>query len=145
MQLDRTRPAPDIRLRTCAGEEFQLSDLRSKQPAVLIFTGDALTEDVQARLADFAAQRAAFAKWSTAVVVLALPSVSCESLADWPYPVLLDENGEAHRRYLPDSAFAIFVLDRYMAPLAVETPGDMPISASEAVEDIRLSELSCAI
>lgn len=145
MQFDQTRPAPDIRLESCAGEEFQLSVLRSKQPAVLIFTGDALTDDVRVRLAEYGAQQEAFAAEKVTVVIVTPLSISSDGLPDLPYPVLLDAGGEVHRRYLLESAFAIFVLDRYNAPLAIETPGDAPIRATEAVEDIRLSELSCSI
>ena len=138
--LDRKQAAPSILLPDTNGKQVRLNSFRGKQPVVLIFWPCTET-DSSGALEEFVAHIPGFEKWRTKILVI---TRSNEVVPDVPFQVLIDADGTVWSRYVDrGNTPAVFILDRYTAPLLQVQDGFPDIK--EALEAIRLSELSCII
>jgi peroxiredoxin len=111
---------PNFRLISALGRPVQLSDYRGRCNLVLVFMDD--RRETAELLSEIAARHAEFKNEEAQVVAIAqLPPEECSRTNDrleFPYPLLLDEDGRIHREFGASdtqggAAAAVYVTDRY--------------------------------
>lgn len=150
-RLEIGRPAPVFTLPDLHGEPVSRTAHRGRRHlAILFLPGVDLSareylHDLRDRYGDLGEAG------GTMLAVVSDPAASGEGLAaaleDLPFPVLLDPQGAAARRYLPDGArHGLFILDRYgklHAQWALTAP---PLPAiDEIVEWFTVLEHQCSL
>ncbi len=144
IHLNRETPAPNFCLPSNRGGEVCLADFRQRQPVLLLFLDAPERAPARTLLNDFAAHHDDFRAWEAEVLAIAPTPLKDDRL---PFPALIDAGGKVRAQYAGDGAAAIFILDRYTAPYhwqVAETAGAL-MSATEALEWLRLAEFSCTM
>jgi len=141
-------PVPDFTLPSSAGGSLELSSLRRRRPAVLVFL-PTLSDTARAYLLTYAEAIADFEEYNAAVfaIVPVTPEEAQEASAGLPFPILADADGQVHHRYFGKPTPAVFMLDRYNAPRMWRIEEDVSalLPALEAADEIRGAELSCSL
>ncbi|HMQ31437.1 MAG TPA: redoxin domain-containing protein [Chloroflexaceae bacterium] len=142
--------APNFTLPALAGGEVTRSAYRARKHLALVFlpADDAAARAYLASLTRrYADLRAAD---SELLAILADPAASAEGLRaglELPFPLLLDPEGRAAARYLPDDApLGAFILDRYGAvqkQWALTAPPLPP--ADELIEWLEVVDRMCVL
>ncbi len=119
---------PNVILQDEQGREVQIQDYRHHSNLVLIFSGKPLTKEFQQMLAAITKRYSEF-KFEKSEVLAILDGTHTDLARlqagqDYPFPLLLDPGGEAHREAGATAAggqpaFTVVVLDRYCEIYAI--------------------------
>lgn len=149
-RLELGRPVPNFTLPSVAGAGITRSSYRARKHLALFFLHfvDLPAREYLEALRDrYAEVRAADAEL---LVVVTDPGASADGLRaalDLPFPLLLDPDGTAARRFLPDGAVSgVFILDRYAKLRAQWTLTGPPLpNPQEIVEWLEATDRVCVL
>ncbi len=156
-QLSTTTPrlsvgavAPNFTLADLAGEPVTRSDYRArKHLALLMLPGvDALARSYLDELRE--AYGEVRASDGEILVLISDPAARPDGLRaalETPFPILLDPDGAASRKYLPEGArYGLFILDRYGALHAQWPLASLPLPpVADVVEWIAVVDNQCSL
>jgi peroxiredoxin len=145
---------PGFGLVSTRGQEVHLREFRHRHNLVLVFVGSPDSEVSRRLLPELARHHPEFGTENTRILaVIHAPhqqAIELQHRADLPFPVLVDEEGTAHRTagaWVEDGAAkpAIYVTDRFGELYAAYHPdGSEGIPTADAIlEWLRFVELQC--
>ena len=139
------RPAPFFVLESADGRCVRLWDYKQRRNLLLLF----VPEDEPGLLRETAARYREYRELETEVLaVLSLDAEAARALATDlkpPFPLLLDPDGAARRRYLGNERTGLAVIDRFgtlYAAYAAATAGELP-GHDELLSWLQYIELQC--
>lgn len=149
-RLEVGKPAPNFTLPSTAGDSITRSAYRARKHLILLFVPvvDLPTREYLEALRDcYDEIRAADGE---VLVVVADPGASADGLRaalDVPFPLLLDAEGAAARKFLPDGAtMGVFILDRYGSLHAQWALTGRPLPhIQELVEWVNVVDRQCVL
>jgi peroxiredoxin len=138
-QLAVGKPAPNFTLPTADGRSVTRSAYRARKHLVVIFLPcvDLPAREYLEALRDrYGEVRDADAEILAVCTDPAAAADGLRAALDVPFPLLLDPEGTAARRYLPDgAAMGVFILDRYAALRAQWAVAAPPLPPAQEVVD----------
>jgi peroxiredoxin len=148
--LKRGDVVTDFALRSTAGKEMFLSDVRGRSAMVLVLAGS-LQGSIPGLLQELTAHREQInANEGGVVVVLAKPQSEARKVASpdrWPFVTLADESGKVHRRLgAVDGhgrpASAVYITDRFGEVFAAFAGETLP-SIDEIIRWLAFIGIQC--
>ncbi len=143
---------PDVTLATATGRQVRISDYRGQRALVLLFLGE--SRDVGLiELLWALADRYTEIRQEEAEVLVIVPGArtAAEAIARAPralpppFPILVDEDGRAHRAYGAATSGALYIADRYgeiYFARAITEGGEWP-SVEHILSWVRFTEAQC--
>jgi len=140
---------PDITLTSVTGQRIRLSDYRGRRALILLFLGRERDATAVALLSALAERYAEFLQEEAEVLaIIPGPHEAVATIArahSWPFPILVDEDERAHRKYGAAARGILYIADRYgeivfISPIAEE---HVPLSVESLLSWIRFTEAQC--
>ena len=149
-RLEVGKPAPNFTLASAAGGEVTRSAYRARKHLALLFLPVVdlpAREYVEALRDCYGEIRAADGEVLVVVSDSGASADGLQAALDVPFPLLLDPDGAATRKFLPDgAAMGVFILDRYATLHAQWTLTARPLPhIQELVDWINVVDRQCVL